>query len=216
MEALQVSIQGFLFSLSLCLDLGMVNVAIMRTGMERGFRHSFMIGFGSCFGDLLYLLLALIGVSVIFEIIVIKWLLWLVGSVFLLYLAIKMLRDTWKPRPLQAGQAGIVHKSLIKEGVAGFGLAIASPSVITWFALVAGPIVAGMNLSYKGALLYFVAGFFAAGLGWSLAVASASSLSGRLFQKSMMRVLSFLSALLFLYFAIKVFWQGLSDVAGWR
>ncbi|MEK3913223.1 LysE family transporter [Paenibacillus sp. FSL H7-0331] len=62
MDALQVGAQGF-FSLSLCFDLGMVNIAIMKTRMEREFKHSFMIGFGAFFGDLFYLSLALIGVS---------------------------------------------------------------------------------------------------------------------------------------------------------
>jgi L-lysine exporter family protein LysE/ArgO len=40
-------IKGFLFSLALCLDMGVVNIAIMKTGMDRGFAASFRIGFGS-------------------------------------------------------------------------------------------------------------------------------------------------------------------------
>lgn len=48
--------QGLLFSLSLCFDLGMVNVAIVKAGVERGFKSSFMIGFGSCFGEITVLL----------------------------------------------------------------------------------------------------------------------------------------------------------------
>jgi len=59
---------------------------------------------------------------------------------------------------------------------------------------------------------YFVAGFFSAGLVWSAGVAAMSSLSGSFFKKSMVRVLSFLSALLFLYFAVKVFYGGLKDI----
>lgn len=70
------SLQGFLFSLSLCLDLGLVNVAVLKTGIEKGLRPSFAIGFGSCFGDLFYLTLALLGVSVVFEITWVKRTLW--------------------------------------------------------------------------------------------------------------------------------------------
>ncbi|WP_239615656.1 LysE family translocator [Cohnella mopanensis] len=206
--------EGFLFSLSLCFDLGMVNVAIMKTGMERGFKPSFMIGFGSCFGDLFYLTLALLGVSVIFEYQAVKWGLWIVGSGVLFYLTYKMLRETWKAKTLDANQTVVVERSLFRDWIAGAGLAMASPTVIAWFAFVAGPIIAGSKFKQEGGLPYFILGFFAAGLLWSLAVAWMSSLSGTLFKKSIVRVLTFLSALLFLYFAIKVFYTGLMDVLG--
>jgi L-lysine exporter family protein LysE/ArgO len=56
-------ITGFLLCISLCLDLGIVNVAILRAGVERGFLSSFMIGVGSSFGDLTYAILSVMGVS---------------------------------------------------------------------------------------------------------------------------------------------------------
>lgn len=206
--------EGFLFSLSLCFDLGMVNVAIMKTGMERGFKPSFMIGFGSCFGDLFYLSLALLGVSVIFEYSVVKWAMWIVGSAVLFYLTYKMLKETWRAKTLDADKAVVVERSLLRDWIAGAGLAMASPTVIAWFAFVAGPIIAGSNIKQQGGLPYFIAGFFVAGLVWSIAVALLSSLSGTLMRKSMIQVLSFLSAMLFLYFAIKVFYTGFTDLIG--
>ncbi|TFE24530.1 LysE family translocator [Cohnella luojiensis] len=212
MFAVLAFLEGFLFSLSLCFDLGMVNVAIMKTGMERGFKPSFMIGFGSCFGDLFYLSLALLGVSVIFEYAVVKWIMWIVGSVVLFYLTYKMLRETWRAKSLDTDQTVVVERPLFRDWVAGVGLAMASPTVIAWFAFVAGPIIAGSNIKEQGGLAYFIAGFFVAGLAWSFTVAWMSSLSGAFFKKSMVKVLSFLSALLFLYFAIKVFYGGLTDI----
>lgn len=205
-------VQGFLFSLSLCFDLGIVNVAIMKTGMERGFKPSFMIGFGSCFGDLFYLTLAFLGVSVIFEIAAVKWLFWIVGSSVLFYFTYKMLRETWRPRQLHIDGALAAERSLFRDWLAGAGLAVSSPTVIAWFAFVAGTLLATFDLSDRSSLILFVAGFFAAGLLWSLGVALASSLSGAVFKRKFVRVLSFVSAMLFLYFAIKVFWDGLRDV----
>jgi L-lysine exporter family protein LysE/ArgO len=52
---------GFLLCLSLCMDLGIVNVAILRAGVNRGFLPSFMIGVGSSFGDLTYAVLSVMG-----------------------------------------------------------------------------------------------------------------------------------------------------------
>ncbi|WP_337100719.1 LysE family translocator [Paenibacillus sp. YIM B09110] len=207
-------VQGFLFSLSLCFDLGIVNVAIIKTGMERGFKPSFMIGFGSCFGDLFYLSLALLGVSVVFEIAVIKWLFWIIGSGVLFYFTYKMFRETWRPRELPMDAAISAERSLFRDWLAGAGLAVSSPTVIAWFAFAAGTLLATFDLSDRSALLVFIAGFFTAGLLWSLGVALASSLSGAFFKEKIVRVLSFVSAMLFLYFAIKVFWDGLRDVIG--
>lgn len=206
--------EGFLFSLSLCFDLGMVNLAIMKTGMERGFKPSFMIGFGSCFGDLFYLSLALLGVSVIFEYEAVKWTLWIAGTIILSYLTYKMLRDGFQSKNLDVDGATVVYRSSWRDFLAGAGLAMASPTVIAWFAFAAGPILAGTHMKHEGGLPYFVAGFFVAGLLWSVAVAMISSLTGHVFRKSMVRVLSFLSGLLFLYFAVRVFLNGLNDVLG--
>lgn len=205
-------IQGFLFSLSLCFDLGIVNAAIMKTGIERGVKPSFAIGFGSCFGDLFYLTLALIGVGVVFEITWVKWVLWIVGTFYLCYLTVKMLLETRSPKALSAHSSAAPQRTYSKDFWAGAGLAMASPSVIAWFALVAGPIVAGMHLQSSFELACFVLGFFAAGLLWSLAVAVVSSMTGAVFQGTMTRLLSFGSALLFLYFAIRVFWMGLREL----
>ncbi|MFC5531178.1 LysE family translocator [Cohnella yongneupensis] len=212
MNAVIAFFEGFLFSLSLCFDLGMVNVAIMKTGMERGFKPSFMIGFGSCFGDLFYLSLALLGVSVIFDYDVVKWTLWIAGSIMLSYLTYKMLRESFQSKNLDADNAVVVTRSSLRDFVAGAGLAVASPTVIAWFAFAAGPILAGTHMKHEGGLPYFIAGFFVAGLVWSLAVAMISSLTGHIFQKSMVRVLNFASGILFLYFAVRVFYNGLMDV----
>jgi L-lysine exporter family protein LysE/ArgO len=202
--------EGFLFSLSLCFDLGMVNVALMKTGMERGFKPSFMLGFGSCFGDLFYLSLALLGVSFVFEIPPVRWVLWIAGSIVLLFLTYKMLRESYKPKPLQT-DGGAKAQSSLAGFFMGAGLALSSPTGIVWFAFVAGPIMAGMNLT-GGILFAFVAGFLAAGLAWSFGVALASSRFSSIAGPRIVRGLSFASAILFFYFAMKVFWGGLRDL----
>jgi len=51
-----------------------------------------------------------------------------------------------------------------------------------------------------------------AGLLWSLSLAWIASAAGSRVGSGFMRVLSVLSALLFLYFAIRVFWDGWLDI----
>lgn len=44
---------GFLLSLSLCLDIGIVNIAMMTAAMQRGYWTGLWLGMGSCIGDLI-------------------------------------------------------------------------------------------------------------------------------------------------------------------
>jgi L-lysine exporter family protein LysE/ArgO len=66
-------VSGFLLSLSLCLDLGIVNVAVVKTGLERGVLPSFLVGLGSSFGDLIYALLSMVGMSLLMQFTVVRW-----------------------------------------------------------------------------------------------------------------------------------------------
>lgn len=211
-------VQGFLFSLSLCLDLGMVNVAIIKTGVERGFKPSFMIGFGSCFGDLTYLALALIGFSFILEITVVRWILWIAGTVVLLLLAYKMAKESLHPRMIdwKEGEEDGVRQSKrrLADFLFGLGAALSSPTVMLWFVASAGPIVAEVHGDSRYTIAVFIAGFFIAGLLWSLGMAYLSGRAGKALGAKFVRIISLFSALLFVYFAIRVFWSGLQFVLG--
>jgi L-lysine exporter family protein LysE/ArgO len=205
-------LQGFLFSLSLCFDLGMVNVAIVKAGVERGFKSSFMIGFGSCFGDMAYLALALFGFSYILNIEAVKWALWIAGTIVLLYLSYKMVKESIRPKIIDWNGNGAIARKSSADFWFGLGAALSSPTVMLWFVASAGPIVAELNGDGQAVIAMFVAGFFVAGLLWSLVMAIVSSSTGKALGPTFIRILSLLSALLFLYFAFRVFISGLSNV----
>ncbi|WP_274361919.1 LysE family transporter [Paenibacillus thermotolerans] len=204
---------GFALSLSLCLDLGTVNVAIIRAGVVRGFRPSFLIGVGSSFGDLTYAVLAATGITFLLGYEPVRWFLWLGGTAALLYFTIGMVKAAWKPKALQnvsddAAGNGRDNDKRWKDFFWGYGLAMSSPTAILWFATVGGSVIANSPVRGAGALSVFFAGFFAASIVWSLGVAALSSAGGRSFGPVFIRVISVLSALLFLYLAVHVFING--------
>ncbi|MGO0059161.1 LysE family translocator [Brevibacillus fluminis] len=203
-------LSGFFLSISLCLDLGMVNVAMIRTGVERGFVPALFLGLGSGIGDLIYAALSMVGISLLLEQVVIRWILWIGGTLILLYLTYNMFREVARPKQLDldAGEKGSTGRSPLKNLMSGIGLALASPSAILWFATVGGSIIAANHAVDELSLPLFFFGFFVAGLVWSFAVALVSSQGGKLLGPRLIRGFSLLSALLFLYFAAKVFWNG--------
>ena len=63
MHAFSMMSDGFFLSLSLCLDIGLVNVAMISLTLSHGFKPGFWLGLGSCIGDLIYAALALAGMA---------------------------------------------------------------------------------------------------------------------------------------------------------
>ncbi|GAA4707040.1 LysE family transporter [Brevibacillus fulvus] len=205
-------VTGFLLSLSLCLDLGIVNVAMVKTGIERGFLPSLSLGFGSCFGDLAYALLSMVGMTLLLEYTVVRWILWIGGTLFLLKLTYDMLKEAFRGKQLSMSGDPLQKKpnllGLFGKGVA---LAMASPSAILWFATVGGSLIAAQTAHAQTGYLQFLAGFFTAGLLWSLVIAFLSSRGRKLMGGKLLRSFSITSALIFLYFAAHVFWNGYTE-----
>ncbi|MEK6291157.1 MAG: LysE family transporter, partial [Paraburkholderia tropica] len=137
---------GFFLSLSLCLDIGLVNVAILSLTLSHGFKPGFWLGLGSCFGDLVYAALALAGMAVLLQFEAVRWVVWLGGGAVLLYLTWKMAREALFPPP--AATAGgedadaAPQASSPRSFLRGMLLAMSSPSAILWFAAVGGALIA--------------------------------------------------------------------------
>jgi L-lysine exporter family protein LysE/ArgO len=205
-------VSGFLLSLSVCLDLGLVNVSILRTALRHGARPALWIGLGSCFGDLTYFALSAAGVTALLAWKPARWALWLGGTAVLLALTWRTLREAVHPRQLALdGPEDAADRarslSFRRQFPLGLGLALASPTAILWFAAVGGGVIASFA-GQRRALAPFVGGFFAAGVAWSFALSFAAAALGRLGGRRLVQILSAASAVLFVYFAIVVFRDG--------
>ncbi|MDR3411592.1 MAG: LysE family transporter [Formivibrio sp.] len=198
---------GFLLSLSLCLDIGIVNVAIIDVSLKYGPRPALWLGLGSCFGDLTYATLSLIGMGFLLQFPLVKWATWLLGGSLMIYLALKMAIEAWR----DAQRAAVTHPSLPgRRGLFGRGLvlALASPSAILWFAAVGGSLIAQATDGSALAAIHFLTGFFAAGLAWSIFIAYSASHGGKLLGQHFAQGCHLLSALLYLWFAGLVLHNG--------
>jgi len=206
---------GFLLSLTLCLDLGLVNVAIVRTALRRGGGAAFLVGLGSCLGDLAYFVAALLGVGALMRATPVRWAIWLGGTAVLLYLAARMVREVVRPRALDLESEGAPARRSLGSLGWGLALALASPTAILWFAAVGGSVIAASATSGgRAQAIPFATGFFAAGVVWSAALSAAAAALVRMGGRRVTRGLAFLSALLFLYFAGLVFLRGWTTVRG--
>ncbi|MEN5303213.1 LysE family translocator [Pseudomonas sp. TWI628] len=198
---------GFLLSLSLCLDIGVANIAMITLAMQRGFFQGFWLGLGTCVGDLVYAIAALAGMTVLLQFESVRWALWLGGSALLVWFAIKMLLAAWRGGHMEAS-AEVVVESGWREFLRGIFLAMSSPSAILWFAAVGGVLIArsGGGSALDAGL--FLGGFFAAGLVWCMSLCGIASHGGRLLGDRLLTWSYLLSAAIFCYFAVYVIISG--------
>jgi L-lysine exporter family protein LysE/ArgO len=207
---MELFISGFLLSISLCMDLGIVNVAIIKTGIEKGFIQSLNIGLGSSFGDLAYAIFSLYGISLIIKFLIVRWILWIAGTLILLYFCYNMIVQIFKQIEYANSDVSRVVKnnSNFKFFINGFGLALSSPTAILWFATIGGSMIAAQRLERDYDIILFLGGFFTSSLVWSIVLSYISYKGGQLMKNRIKKIFSILSALIFLILAIYVFLDG--------
>ena len=215
---LLVVFNGILLSLSLCLDLGMVNTAIINRGMRDGARAAFMIGLGSCFGDLVYAALSAFGLAVIFTATPIRWLLWIGGGAILLWMTWNMARLAWRDyqtgRVLSADAASATSSTEVSRRFRGYdffsgvGMALASPTALLWFAAIGGSIIAQSTDGSHLMISPFLGGFFVGGMLWTLFLTGMIKFGREQSQGRITFYCYVISALLFAYFAVQVIYHG--------
>ncbi|NBA97929.1 LysE family translocator [Pseudomonas sp. R5(2019)] len=202
---------GFLLSLSLCLDIGIANIAMITLAMQRGYLQGFWLGLGTCVGDLIYAILALAGMTVLLQFETVRWVLWIGGSVLLVYFAAKMLHAAFSSTAGLALAGDAPQGSSLKEFSRGIFLAMSSPSAILWFAAVGGTLISrsGSGGALQAGL--FLSGFFCAGLVWCLALCFAASHGGKLLGERLLKYAYVASAAIFCYFAYYVIHSGYQE-----
>ncbi|AIO64983.1 LysE family translocator [Burkholderia oklahomensis] len=208
---------GFFLSLSLCLDIGLVNVAMLSLTLSHGFRPGFWLGVGSCVGDLVYAALALAGMAVLLQFEAVRWIVWLGGGAVLLFLTWKMAREALFPEPAHDAvdddtPAAPIRASTWRNFARGMLLAMSSPSAILWFAAVGGALIAKAGATTPATASVFLSGFFLGGLAWTLFLCTLASQGRKRAGAGLMRACHVVSALLFAYFSYSVIVGGYRDL----
>lgn len=205
---------GFLLSLSLCLDIGVANIAMITLAMQRGYFQGFALGLGTCVGDLIYAVLALAGMTVLLQYEAVRWVLWIGGSGLLLYFAAKMVYSAIHHDAVLVQASETRDNSSRQEFFRGIFLAMSSPSAILWFAAVGGTLIARSGGGTLLSSALFLSGFLSAGLLWCAGVCLAATQGGKLLGDKLLRYSYWASAAIFCYFALYVIVSGYNEFFG--
>lgn len=203
---MELFLLGAALAFSINIELGVVNVMIVRTAIERGAWPAFLIGLGSCIGDLIWACAGALGVSALLTWPPAAWLLWLGGSAILCWFAAAALHDALRGGSIDESSPLRRANGLRAVGL-GLGIALGSPTLILWTATVGGSVVASQASNLAG-FVPFISGFGAAAVAHSAILSGVVGATRRFTGPRTVRAVSLISALMFAVFAIGIFVDG--------
>jgi threonine/homoserine/homoserine lactone efflux protein len=163
---LSAIVAGILLGLSLGVPPGPVNAAIAAESVKKSYASGILVGLGAMTSDFCYLLLTVIGVSVLLTGATARTIISVVGGLILLYFAVTTLKNYRSPPQEDEG------KMMGNPYVKGLVMAITNPMGIVWRATAGAAFVELFNI-------FGVAGFMLGLFAWiaslSLAVHFAKS-----------------------------------------
>ena len=203
---MELFLLGAALAFSINFELGVVNVIIVRTAIDRGAWPAFLIGLGSCIGDLIWACAGALGVSVLLAWPPAAWILWLGGSGALCWFAAAALRDATRGGTIDESSP-LRRANGIRAIGLGLGIALSSPTLILWTATVGGSVLASQAADLAG-FVPFISGFGAAAVAHSAILSGIVGATRRFTGPRTVRAVSLVSALMFAAFAIGIFMDG--------
>ena len=208
---MEIFILGAALAFSINIELGVVNVMIVRTAIDRGAWPALLIGLGSCIGDVIWACAGALGVAALLQWPPAAWILWLGGSGILCWFAAAALRDAAHGGSIDDSSPLRRATGLRAVGL-GLGVALSSPTLILWTATVGGSVVASQATSIAG-FIPFISGFATAAVLHSVVLAGVVGATRRFTGPRTIRAVSLVSALMFAAFAIGIFVDGENRLA---
>ena len=203
---MELFLLGAALAFSINIELGVVNVMIVRTAIDRGAWPAFLIGLGSCIGDLIWACAGALGVSVLLAWPPAAWILWLGGSAALCWFAAAALRDATRGGSIDESSP-LRRANGIRAIGLGLGIALGSPTLILWTATVGGSVLASQAADIAG-FIPFISGFGTAAVAHSAILSGVVGATRRFTGPRTVRAVSLISAFMFAAFAVGIFMDG--------
>jgi L-lysine exporter family protein LysE/ArgO len=204
MHDLELFGAGLLLSLSLCLDIGVVNVALINTALRDGVRAATLFALGSCIGDLLYAIASLLGIGLLLRYEMVRLVVYATGIAVLVAMSAMAARAALRVEEEATDESEGKSRAHGRMFLYGLGITLASPSAIVWFAAVGGSLIAQSDAHTAASLVALLAGFFSGSALWCVFIIGIAAYGGRAFGWRFRQVCHALSAALFLYFAARI------------
>jgi threonine/homoserine/homoserine lactone efflux protein len=180
--------------------VGPVCIAVLHTGLTRGFRQAFAMVWGVALVDALYILLSVVGITAILQIDPVRKAIGLAGVLLLLYFGIRYLRAPAAANRVDGGGGDTLFQSFTY----GAGLTLTNPLTILFWAGILGAMMSTHTFNQVGGVVYFAAGCVTATVIFLTAVALAGHFLERILTDRLTLWLNRVVGVFLIGFAIKL------------
>lgn len=201
-----------LLGLSIALPVGAVTIEMTKQGLKNGFFHGWFVGLGGMTVDLILITLLYFGFASVLAVPAVQTLMWLFGSLILLYIGIDSIKNADKD--IRLGNEKI-KKSLKSSYWNGFLVAISPGSVVFWLGVFGTVLTHSFHASEKTGFFAVASGILTGILLHDLIfmsiVAGARKIVNRTFIKWVSTIAGCLLVGFSLFFAYE-FFKGINDL----
>jgi chemosensory pili system protein ChpE len=203
-----IFVTAFMLEIVYCAIPGAVTAEALRRGIGGGYRPALWVQLGSLIGDLVWAIIALVGLAVLFESVPIRLGLGLIGCLFMLYLAVKALADARK-----GGMPEGVQGPDRSDFMTGAVLSTSNPFQLAfWLGIGATTIAAIAPHPTMEHYLAFMVGFIIAGLLWCPFFAYVVSVGRRYVNERTFQAIQVICGIFLVYVGLNLLWATLDSI----
>lgn len=209
MLLLSLFLTNVLLGLSIALPVGTVTIEMTKQGLKNGFVHGWMVGVGGMTIDFLLMVALFLGLAPILAAPTIQTAMWLLGAIFLLYIAYDSIKNADKQIMINGEKT---TKKLLSSYKNGLLVAISPSNLVFWISVfgtfLSSSFSEGNELSFIVAGLGILAGIQVHDIGLMSIVAG----TRRVVNETFVKWVSIGAGLVLSYFAILFFIQFLKRI----
>jgi threonine/homoserine/homoserine lactone efflux protein len=203
-------LRNILLGISLAAPLGPASVAVIQNGLKQGFQRAFLTGVGVTLADTTYLMLVFFGLSSFINAPIVKVLIWVFGSIILVYLGIQSLRDGTTSFVLEADIGPSSRSPLL----AGYLINLSNPLAVIWWLGIFGSILSSSAAGGSRTSALMVSSTILAGiLIWHSFIAFLTHWGKRFLNQKTIRFINILAGTVLILFGLRLAYLAISTMA---
>jgi L-lysine exporter family protein LysE/ArgO len=208
---IELLIRGIIVGISLGAPVGPVNVEIVRRGLRNGFLSGWQVGIGATTADAIYCLLIIAGLTPLIDQLIVRTILWTLGTAFLFFLGWSSIKPVIWPGRMIVDYNGAFKRSSF---VTGFLIAALNPmGIFFWLSVGGGLVASGVEqASDLFGIAAIVIGVISGLIIWITTLSTLVHGGRRFVSDQVYRWINFASGLIIIGFGL---WFGIQAVEGW-
>lgn len=202
-ELLLLFASALVLGLIFCLLPDAVNTEAFRRGVKGGFRPAFSLELGSCVGDLVWAVIALIGLAFLVEDRNIQVALGLMGALMLFYLAFQAFKDVSLPK---IDRVKVISGRT--EFMTGMAVSLCNPMQLAFWLGIGGSAISVLDPNpVLLDLIVFLLGYMTGSVAWCFLFPGLVAYGRRYLNPRLLRTVYMLCGVVLVYFGLTILWS---------